>query len=75
VPGDRFQLDAVWKMILPCLMWCLWRERNDHSFEDHDRTLVELKALFFKTFFLSGAGLYCTISNFHAFLDLFSATR
>jgi hypothetical protein len=32
--GGRFQLDAVWKMIMSCLMWCLWRERNNWSFED-----------------------------------------
>jgi hypothetical protein len=47
VPGGRFQLDAAWKMMPPCLMWCLRREINDRSFEDHERTLVELKNLFF----------------------------
>jgi hypothetical protein len=35
--------------ILPCLTWCIWRERNDRNFEDHERTLVELNALFFTT--------------------------
>jgi hypothetical protein len=51
VPGCRFQVDAVWKMIPPCLMWCLWREGNDHSFEDYEMTLLELKILFFKALF------------------------
>ena len=37
----RFQLDAVWKIILPFLEWCLWRERDG----PHEKTLVELKAL------------------------------
>jgi hypothetical protein len=27
--GGRFQLDAVWKMIPSCPMWCLWREIYD----------------------------------------------
>jgi hypothetical protein len=74
VPRGRFQLDAVWK-IPPCLMWCLWRERNDRSLEDHERTLVELKARFFKTLFVWAAASNCSISNFHAFLDLFSVTN
>jgi hypothetical protein len=33
VLGGRFQLDAIWKMILPCLI-CLWREGNGPSFEN-----------------------------------------
>jgi len=40
-PRARSQLDAVWKMILPCLMWYRWRERNNRGFEDHERTLVD----------------------------------
>jgi hypothetical protein len=43
------QSEAVWKMIPLCLMWCIWRERNDRSFEDSERTVAELKA-FFNTF-------------------------
>jgi hypothetical protein len=27
--GGRSQSAVVWKMVPPCLMWCLWRERND----------------------------------------------
>jgi len=50
-PGGRFQLNAVWTMILTYLLWCLWREINDRSIEEHERTLVKLKALFFKTLF------------------------
>jgi len=73
VPRGRFQLDAVWK-IPPCLMWCLWRERNDRSFEDHERTLVELKNLFFTTPFFWVAASDCSFLNFYAFLDVFSAT-
>jgi hypothetical protein len=49
--GGRPQFVTVWKMMPSCLMWCHWRERNGWSFEDHERTLVELKALFFKTLY------------------------
>jgi hypothetical protein len=27
--GGRSRSAVMWKMILCCLMWCLWRERND----------------------------------------------
>ena len=32
-----------------CLIWCIWRERNNWSFEDSKRTMAYLKLLFFKT--------------------------
>lgn len=68
--GGRFQLDVIWKMVLFCLMWCLWRERNDQSFKDRERTVVELKALLFKTLFHWAAAFDSNITYFH-FLDLF----
>jgi hypothetical protein len=40
-------------------MWCLWNERNGCSFEDHEKTLVELKDLFFKIFFFRVAASDC----------------
>ena len=68
--GGRFQLDAIWKMILPCLMWCLWRERNGCNFEDHERTLVKLRDFFFfKTLFL-GWGLRLQFFEFSCFFPL-----
>jgi uncharacterized membrane protein len=42
----------MWKMVPSCLMWCLWREINDKCFEDRERTLEEIKALFFCTLYL-----------------------
>jgi hypothetical protein len=42
---------AMWKMASSCLLGCLWMERNERSFEDCKRTVVELKSLFFKTLF------------------------
>ena len=35
---------AVWKMVPLCLLWCLRKEQNDRSFEDHEMTLEEIKA-------------------------------
>lgn len=48
-------------------MWCLWRERNGCSFEDHERTLMELKDLFSKTLSLG----CCLILKFFKFLWFF----
>jgi hypothetical protein len=42
---------ALWKMMLSCILWCLWRERNDRRFEDRERILEELKSLFFITLY------------------------
>jgi hypothetical protein len=42
---------VVWKKVPSCLLWCLMlRERNNTSFEDHERTLDEIKALFFSIY-------------------------
>jgi hypothetical protein len=71
VPGASFQLDTILKMIPPYLMWCLWRERNGCSFEDHARTLVELKDPL--RLFLWVATLDCSFLNSHAILDFISA--
>jgi hypothetical protein len=46
------QSAIVWKMVPPCLLWCLWREINDSIFEDRERTLEELKSFFFNTLYL-----------------------
>ena len=33
-------------LILGCLMWIVWLERNHHSFENMEKTLDELKVLY-----------------------------
>jgi hypothetical protein len=35
-----------------CILWCLWRVRNDRSLEDHERTLEKIEPLFFSTLYL-----------------------
>jgi hypothetical protein len=37
----------MWKMVLLCLFVVSLEGKNDRSFEDHERTVVELKSLFF----------------------------
>jgi hypothetical protein len=32
-------------------VWYIWRERNVRNFEDRERMVVELKALFFNTLY------------------------
>ena len=40
---------VVWRIVLHCLMWCIWQERNSRSFEDHERSILEFKSFFFST--------------------------
>ena len=45
----RQPIRAMWKMIPICILWSLWRERNERTFEDKERSIEELKFLFFRT--------------------------
>jgi hypothetical protein len=38
---------VVWKMVPSCLLWHLWRERNDRSFENRERKLAAVESFFF----------------------------
>ena len=40
---------VVWKVVPPCLMWCIWKERNNRCFEDSERAMPDLKLLFIRT--------------------------
>ena len=35
----------IWNLIPGCLMWIVWMERNRRSFEDSEKSLVELIGL------------------------------
>ena len=48
---------TVWQLVGYCVLWCLWRERNAHHFEDKERTLPKIKLLFFHTLFEWVVGL------------------
>jgi hypothetical protein len=45
--GSQCILEA-WRVASLCLMWCIWREWNAKSFEDCERSVIELKAIMFK---------------------------
>jgi hypothetical protein len=61
-------------MVLPWLIWCLWRERNYQYFEDCERMLGELKDFFFKILYLWTTAFDANISSFDVFLELFSSS-
>ena len=39
----------IWMVVPYCLMWCIWKERNSRCFEDNERSMLDLKFLFFRT--------------------------
>ena len=41
------------------LMWCLWRERNNQSFEDTERTMLHLKLFFLGTLLVWMSVFHC----------------
>ena len=46
----KFNSD-IWNMVPNCLMWIIWTERNRRSFEDTEKSLVQLQALCQKILF------------------------
>lgn len=63
---------VLWKMVLSCIVWCILRERNDRSFEDRERMVVELNVFFFNILYHWVAAYnYFHISNFQDYLALF----
>ena len=51
--SDRFgksEADAIWKVIPHCLMWCIWRERNNRAFVGEEQSIPALKSSFLQTY-------------------------
>ena len=46
----KFALD-IWNMVSDCLMWVVWMERNQCSFEAKEKSFVQLQALCQSTLF------------------------
>ena len=38
-----------WRLVLHCLRWCIWSERNARCFEGCKRSLLEIKSFFLHT--------------------------
>jgi hypothetical protein len=71
--GGRSQSAAAWKMVPCCILWCLWRERNDRQFEDKERSIEELISFFFHSLYSWVAAFLAPIPlSFNDFLVLFS---
>ena len=45
----RHRNGYIWSIIPHCLLWCLWKERNSRCFEDTEKSIPDLKLLFFRT--------------------------
>ena len=66
---------GVWTLegVPHCLLLCLWQECNGRSFEDCERSIVELKLLFFRTLLdwviVKG---FVSCNSLHQFLDFCS---
>ena len=54
--GGRIRSAVVWKIVHLCIMWCIWRERNDRCFEDSLRSSEEFFHFFLFTLFTWTAG-------------------
>jgi hypothetical protein len=71
--GGRLRSAVVWKMVPLCIMWCIWRERNDRCFEDTSRSHEELLHFFLFTLFTLTVGwLASWVISFADFLSFFS---
>jgi hypothetical protein len=48
---DNRVMVPIWRMAPLCLMWCLWKEHNAHSFEACETGLLNLKKLVIQILF------------------------
>ena len=40
---------AIWRIVPHYLMWCIWQERNNRSFEGCERSILQFKSFYFFT--------------------------
>ena len=60
----------VWRLVPHCLKWYIWCERNVRSFEDCERSLIEIKSFFLHTLFeWSVVFSHFSCSSFPIFLN------
>jgi len=72
----RSRSAVVWKMAPICLFWCLWRERNNMSFEDLESTLEEILFSFYHSlYFLTTVYVRPLSFSFPDFLTCFSLSN
>jgi len=39
----------IWNLVPSCVMWIIWRERNNRIFEDQEHSMDQIIALFTET--------------------------
>jgi hypothetical protein len=60
-------------MVPTCLLWCVWKERNNRCFEDFERSLEDILACFLHRLYLWMVAFVSSFSlNFNDFLVGFS---
>ncbi|KAG2709629.1 hypothetical protein I3760_05G248700 [Carya illinoinensis] len=74
MPGGNLHVKAMWKMVPICIMWCIWQERNERTFEDKERTTEELCSYLFSTLILWSLAIDFNGLNIHEFLVTTIAT-
>jgi hypothetical protein len=63
----------VWRLVLWCLMWCIWQERNVWHFEDVETLMVELSKHLLKTLYIWMSSHHnLNVFTYANFLNLFS---
>ena len=59
----------IWNMVPTCLMWLIWWERNNRTFEDIVRSIDLLKPIIVGTLFQCGK--FGVLHNVFPFLNFF----
>lgn len=63
----------MWKVVPACLFWTIWRERNNRSFEDLEKSLEDIISSFFNILCLwNAAFVYPLTINYDDFFVCFS---
>jgi hypothetical protein len=71
--GGRSRSAVIWKMVPHCIIWCIWRERNNRCFEDSLRSRVELLHFFLFTLYTWTTSWFVSrVISFVDFLSFFS---
>uniref|UniRef100_A0A2N9FIH8 Reverse transcriptase zinc-binding domain-containing protein n=1 Tax=Fagus sylvatica TaxID=28930 RepID=A0A2N9FIH8_FAGSY len=66
----NIRIRKLWAMVPPCMLWCIWWERNSRSFEGKERNLMEVKGTVLRTLLdWSKAARIVSFSSVLDFLD------